>query len=230
MLAGANSFFVEMDANNEVLVAKMREVLGHEKERVLSVSFTGGCFREVLYRSHTQVLTSMELVSKEIRDGEEYLEWIRREKKKAQLRYERMSEMEGARERDLAETIDRMGDLKVKKEKMEGMVAQWGDYGRLEVATSCSCEEECQCIKSLGVGFLNQDGDEKQVLLDPSSMLGEWRVRNGRVGGGDGEGNPRTCGDTQGEEEKKEVGGGWCYVCWYQRWTSGRSGREWQSC
>ena len=173
-----------MDVNSEVLVAKMREVLGHEKERVLSVSFTGGCFREVLYRSHTQVLTSMELASEEIKDGEEDLVWIRREKEKAKLRYERMSEMEGARERDLAETMDRMGDLKVKKEKMEGMVAQWGDYGRLEVATSCSCEEECQCIKSLGVGFLNQDGDEKQVLLDPSSMLGEWRVRNGRVGGG----------------------------------------------
>ena len=188
-----------MDINGDSLVERMREVLGKAPDRVLSFAFTGGCFRGEVYKSHAQVMASMEMVSAEVREGEEDLEWIRREKVRAMLKFTRMVDMEKKKEKELGETRGRMRQLKERMEKLQGMVSEYGDIGRLDVVTMCGCEGPCICIRSVEVNFQGQGGEEQRVCLDASSIMGAWKVESKDVGAGDGEVDPLECGDTHGE-------------------------------
>ena len=191
-----------MDANQDSLEKRLRAVLGKAPDRVVSFTFTGGCFREEVYASHAVVAASMDMVSREIKEAEEEIEWIRGEKVRAMMKVTRMGEWEKVKVKELEETREKMKGLKEKAESMWGLVAKHGESGKLEVITACGCEGPCGCIRSLEVCFQDQEGKEKRVVLEAASMLGALEMVNKDVEVVESNEGPDECGDTQGEEVK----------------------------
>ena len=195
-----------MDVNNATLEQRMRAVLGQAPDRVVSFTFSGGCFREEVYNSHAVVVATMGVVSREIKEGEEELAWIQGEKEKAKQKFARMVDLEEEKVKELKETREKMKGLKERMEEMEGLVAKYGECGKLDVVTACGCEGPCACIKSIEVCFQDQEGGEKKVVLDAASMMGAMKVENKEDEVEEEEEAPRECGVTQGEGVKDSNG------------------------
>ena len=203
-----------MDASKDsVLRERLREVLGREPARVLSFTLTGGCLRREVFRGQMEVERSIEMVSQDVREGEEELEWIRFQKVEALKKAERMADLERKKVLQLKANKLRLQELEAKKEGLGGLVAECGGNYGIDMTWRCSCEELCQCLKSLEAVFITPEGGERRAVLNSESILGDWEVKNSvAVAGGEDEGcqavvaaGGEVAGDVVGGEEGEAV-------------------------